>query len=271
MGPYQFTRLEQGRKIRSAQLAEILRFADASTERWLFVSPHDDDIAVGGAMWVDAAVQAGVTVDILVVTDGRMGYCSPAQQHTIAAIRQAETYESFAVLGVPQAHVNYIGYPDGGLVELQGRRVARPGEAALAGHVGLQNAMTWHLRKTQPTRVFVPSAADLHPDHRITYQELLISIFHASGTIWPELGRPLAAVPMVYEMAVYCDFAQAPNLELRGDEKSLSKKLQSIEAYRSQEQIAQLIESLRRGGPYEYLHELTFPLYSPSHYRPLFA
>ncbi len=270
MSQYQFTRLEQGNKIRSQKLAEILRFANAKDERWLFVSPHDDDIAVGGAMWVDAAVQAGIKVDILVVTDGRMGYCSPEQQHTIAKIRQDETYESFEVLGVPRERVHYIGYPDGGLFELQGRRAARPGEAAIEGYVGLQNAMTKHLRTTQPTRLFVPSAADLHPDHRITYQELLISIFHASGTIWPELGKP-AAVPLVYEMAVYCDFAKAPNLELRGDEAGLAKKLKSIEVYRSQAQIAQLIENLRRAGPYEYLHELTFPLYSPSHYRPMFA
>lgn len=271
MSTYQFTRLEQGKKIRSQKVTEILRIDNAAREKWLFVSPHDDDIAVGGGMWVDAAVQAGVAVEVVIVTDGRMGYCSPEERDTIVEIRKQETYESFELLGVPRKQVQYIGYPDGGLVELQGRRAARPDEAALEGYVGLQNMLTWHLRRVQPTRVFVPSAADLHPDHRITYQELMISIFHAAGTIWPELGAPLRVVPTVYDMAVYCDFAEAPNLELRGDTAGMEKKLTAIAAYRSQTQIAQMVENLRMAGAFEYLREITFPLYSPEHYRPLFA
>ena len=58
-------------------------------------------------------------------------------------------------------------------------------------------------------------------------------MFHASGDIWPELGAPLA-VPQLFEKAIYCDFAEAPNLEVHGNDDAFQHKLRSIEAYRSQ-------------------------------------
>ena len=48
-------------------------------------------------------------------------------------------------------------------------------------------------------------------------------------------------------------------------------KLRSIEAYRSQLQIASLVDSIRQDGPYEYLRDVHFRLYSSKKYRPLFA
>ena len=45
----------------------------------------------------------------------------------------------------------------------------------------------------------------------------------------------------------------------------------SIEAYRSQLQIAALVDSIRQDGPYEYLRDVHFRLYSSKKYRPLFA
>jgi LmbE family N-acetylglucosaminyl deacetylase len=117
----------------------------------------------------------------------------------------------------------------------------------------------------------IPSPTDLHPDHQITHNELMISLFHARGAIWPELGQPLENVPRVCEMAVYCNFSQPPNLQLRSDQQAFEKKLQSIAAFRSQAQIAQLVESVRAGGPYEYLREVEFLFYSSSIYRPLFT
>ena len=42
------------------------------------------------------------------------------------------------------------------------------------------------------------------------------------------------AVPQLFEMAIYCDFAEAPNLEVHGNDDAFQHKLRSIEAYRSQ-------------------------------------
>ena len=89
-----------------------------------------------------------------------------------------------------------IDYPDGGSVCLPGASGrASPGDPQVCGYVGLQNVMCYHLRKVRPTRVIVPTPTDLHPDHQITYNELMISLFHASGPIWPELGKPLRHGP----------------------------------------------------------------------------
>lgn len=258
---------------RSTELAEILNASldKLADECWLFVSPHDDDLCIGAGLLMQAAVRANVDVQVLIVTDGSMGYCRLDQKKSIAAIRRGETYRSFAMLGISEQKVTYIDYPDNGLTAFAGRRLPRDGETSIEGYVGLQNAFTYYLRKYRPTRVFTPTHTDLHPDHRITYAELMISIFHAKGAIWPELGTPLDAVPKLGELAVYCDFAEPPNLEVIGDAEVFAAKLKSIEAYSSQEQIIALVNSTQDAGPYEYVHEHEFELFSPNNYKSLFA
>jgi hypothetical protein len=119
--------------------------------------------------------------------------------------------------------------------------------------------------------VFIPTIADLHPDHQIVNNEMMICLFHAAGQIWPELGKPLADVPKVYELAIYCDFPQPPQLEVRADDAGFETKLKGIAAYRSQLQIARIVESIRNAGPYEYLREMNFRFYSPANHKPTFA
>jgi len=266
-----YTRLTASGPERHDTLRGILGIAPTARETWLLVSPHDDDLCVGCGLWMQAAVKEGIDVQVVIVTDGRMGYCSLAQQKTIIDVRREETHESFGILGVPKENVRYIAYPDSGLTTYRGRRKAEPGEEHIAGYVGLQNAFTHHLRRTRPTRVLVPAPSDLHPDHQITHNELMICLFHAAGAIWPELGEPLKEVPKVLEMAIYCDFDQPPNLELHGDDGLFQTKLNSIAAYRSQEQIERLVDNQRAAGPYEYLREVNFRFYSPERYRHLFA
>ena len=268
---FQFTRVRNGTKTRPATLKDAIGMGQ-QRETWLFVSPHDDDLVIGAGLWMQAAVAAGVDVQVLVVTDGRMGYCTLEQRDTISDVRKRETFESFKILGVGERQIAYVGYPDGGLYTLQGRRKHRSDDEVqpIEGYVGLCNAFVWHLRRTKPARVFVPTIADLHPDHQITNSELMICLFHAAGTIWPELGAPLAEAPKVYELAVYCDFPEAPQLEVRADEPHFEKKLQSVAAYRSQTQIAKLVEIIRTAGPFEYLRELNFRFYSPANYRGMF-
>lgn len=271
MAQFQFTRLTDRGARRSSCLAEAIEAEDLSHQTWLFVSPHDDDLCIGAGLFMQAAQREGVNVQVLIVTDGCMGYCFVDERDRIVEIRRKETYESFEVLGLASDHIRYIGYPDGGLVPYIGRRLARRGEASIAGYVGLQNALTCHLRSIRPTRVYVPTHTDLHPDHRITHSELMISVFHAAGAIWPELGEPLEAPPSVGELAVYCDFVDLPNLEIIGDDEAFQTKLQSIGKYQSQVQIESLVESLRTAGPYEYVRESEFRLFTPETYKPLFA
>lgn len=274
---FQFTRRMKDGSLRgTADLAELMQSDDLSRECWLFVGPHDDDLCIGGGLLMQAGVEAGVDLRSVIVTDGRQGYCRAEQREAICGIRWQETLASFEKLGIEASAVANLGFPDGGLFEFAGRRPlqTRDGDSckhsALCGSVGLQNSLTHVLRKFRPARVFVPTPTDLHPDHRITHSELMISLFHAAGAIWPELGPPLVDVPKVYEMAVYCDFSEPPNLEVVSDDEHFQKKLDSIAAFQSQVQIASLVASLKKAGPFEYFREVVFQLYCAESYKPLF-
>jgi LmbE family N-acetylglucosaminyl deacetylase len=269
-GSFQFSRLVDGRPERRSNLVSAMNTDDLRNASWMFVSPHDDDLCIGAGLLMQAAVQAGVEVQVVIVTDGCLGYCGSDQKDSIIEIRRQETLQSFEVLGIPGSQVNFLGFPDGGLTKFIGRRRAEEAEPAVGGYTGLQNAFTHSLRDLRPSRVFVPTRMDLHPDHQITYNELMISLFHASGKIWPELGDPLD-VPFVHEMAVYCDFPSDPHLEIVGDSSAFDVKLQSIAAYVSQLQIAELVHRIREDGPYEYIRDVEFRLYSPRRYRSLFS
>ena len=268
---FRFTRLINGQKQRTGALGELFQSSAIKNETWLMVSPHDDDLAIGAGLLVQSALAEGVDLQVLVVTDGCQGYCTVEQRDHIVETRRAEMLDSFRILGFSAQKIHTIGYPDANLFSYQGRRNAVGTEMSIAGHTGLQNAFTYHLRHVRPTRVFVPTPTDLHPDHQITHNELMICLFHAGGAIWPELGKPLADVPKVYEMAVYCDFIDKPNIEIHAVNTVLETKLASIAAYKSQLQIAALVENVRQAGAFEYLREVQFKLYSPNNYKSLFA
>ena len=268
---FQFTRLDGGRKLRTDDVQEALRIDRAGQARLLCVGAHDDDVAGGEAMWLMAAVQAGIQVDVLIATDGRMGYCTLDQRDTIVRLRKEEMCACAEILGVTGDHIHYIDYPDDNLFPYQGRRSAGPGEPAIGGYIGLQNAMTWYLRKLRPTHLILPTPTDLHPDHRITYEEMMISIYHAQGVIWPELGEPIQQLPIVYESATYSDFNRPPNLELRASQEVFERKLEALAAFRSQAQMELFLDQVRGGGPFEYLCEYAYPFYSPNHSKGLFT
>lgn len=255
----------------TSSLEQALGESPLKGARWLWVSPHDDDLCMGGGLFLQAAAQAGVDSRVLVVTDGRLGYCKREHQSSIVAIRKEETYRSFEMLGIPREAVTFLGYRDGDAFGAQGRRPAKEGEPEIAGYTGIQNSLTYWLRQVRPTRVIVPTSTDLHPDHRITHSELMISIFHAGGAIWPELGTPIEQVPRVTELAVYCDFVELPQIRIRASAAAFEKKLQSIYEYQSQAQIAASIEAMRKAGPVEFLRDMAFRLYSPENYRGLFG
>jgi len=268
---FSFKRFVDGKVKPYPTISRLLGRDSLQDERWLFVSPHDDDIVVGGGLWMMAAIEAAVDVHLLVVTDGRQGYCNDQQRSTIVEDRRGELFECYEMLGVKGRNIYALAYADGGLHSFQGRRPAKGTERErIAGYVGLQNTLTHYLRRVRPTRVFVPGATDYHPDHQIIHNELMISIFHANGKIWPELGEP-CGLPSVYEMAIYCDFANDPNIELSSDTGRFQLKLDAIGVFQSQQQVTQLVDQVSAGGAYEYFFEKVFEFYSPRNYRERFA
>ncbi|MCG8477513.1 MAG: PIG-L family deacetylase [Spirochaetales bacterium] len=270
MTTYRLSRRLTTGEIRRGSFHDVLPEYRAG-ERWLFLSPHDDDLAIAGGLAIAVAGAEGVEMRARIVTDGAMGYTSAVGADRIRDVRREETAACFAILGVDD--YDWYDYPDAGLAPWQGRRRASDVSEAphkVAGYTGLQNSFVAELRAWRPERLILLSPQDYHPDHKMVHQEALISLFHARGDIWPELGAPLEADPIVHEIAAYSPFAAAPDLELRCHEDVLHRKLDAIAAYASQRQIARLVESVRSAGPVEYLRTMPFEFYNAAAYAGYF-
>jgi LmbE family N-acetylglucosaminyl deacetylase len=270
-----YYRRTDGRVSKSPLVSDVFSGWNTGGERWLFLSAHDDDIVTGAGLIFQAALAEGVEVHAVVTTRGNMGYCRLEQRQSIGDIRRREAEASFRALGLPEANLHFLHFPDCSLNPYRGRRFLPDGDpadpAAIAGAVGLQNSYPYIVRKIRPTRVFLPTITDLHPDHRICNEEMLISLFHAQGSIWPELGPPIETVPSVYEYATYCDFPESPQIRIDATPAMLQKKLAAIQAYASQEQIEVLVDVQRNIGPVEYVREVHFHFYSPAQHEKLFV
>lgn len=255
----------------TTNIAELLPDWKGDRECWMFISPHDDDVVTAAGLTFLAGMAEGAQIHAVITTDGRMGYCRFPQRRTISKIRKEESQKSFEILGLPAENLHFLGFPDCNLNHYRGRHFTTIGDPTeIEGASGMQNAFPYILRKVRPNRVFLPTSTDLHPDHQIVAQEVLISLFHAQGKIWPELGDPIESVPAVYEYATYCDFPTPPQLRIETPVDMLEKKLAGISAYASQEQIELLIQVQRDIGPIEYIREVHFNVYSPRQYHPLF-
>ncbi len=268
---FEYIRLVGSERRVGPTLESVSRHWQNEKETFLFVSPHDDDAIIGGGLLMLSALQEKVPVHVAVVTDGSQGYCSQKEESTISEVRKKETFASCKQLGIKQKNIHWLGFPDCNLASYQGRRKAQPGESeASQGYVGLQNSFTELLRKVKPTQVFLPTSSDLHPDHRLVHAEMLISCFHASGAIWPELGQPIESIPHIHEMAVYCNFPSPPQLRIKATMAALKTKLDAILEFKSQKQIKALVKLVRQAGPLEYIRSVPFHLYNPHVYRDMF-
>lgn len=255
--------------ITSGNPAEVWSDWQGGRERWLFVSPHDDDIVCGAGLTFVSALESGIETYAAVMTNGRMGYCTPEQRDMITEVRRQETRESFAFLGLADDRLYQFDYDDGDMTQHAGRRFAASLDEpnAIAGACGVQNTLTWLIRQVRPTRIFLANRLDIHPDHRVVNSEMAISIFHAQGAIWPELGEPIARIPTLYEYATYSDFIKPPTMRIRVSNDLVEKRLQSIALYKSQLQIDLLVQELRKSGGTEYLLEVAFEIFQAGKYE----
>ncbi|MDR1963863.1 MAG: PIG-L family deacetylase [Planctomycetaceae bacterium] len=268
----QFDRRFEQETVSSANPADIWSGWRDKNEVWLFIAPHDDDIVCGAGLTFLAAIRNKIEVFAAVISNGRMGYCTLEQRQTIAQIRRAETQASFAYLGLPKENLYLFDYDDGTLSQNMGRRFAtEPADSnAIAGATGLQNTLTWLLRRVKPTRIFIPNRLDLHPDHKAVHHETVISVFHAQGGIWPELGESIEILPYLYEYATYSDFIKLPTIRVRVPDILAEQRLQALALYKSQLQIGLVVEELRKAGGNEYLLEMVFEIFKPEKYETLF-
>ncbi|GEM86259.1 PIG-L deacetylase family protein [Meiothermus granaticius] len=197
-------RLYYGSRVQS--LPQALRFGPA--DRLLVLSPHPDDEALCCAGAMQQALKAGAQVYVVWFTNGDgfewdamlLGHTprpGPQALRQLAATRQAEARAAARILGVPEAHLFFLGYPDQGLARLLREYRSRP-------YISRYTALSWVpyggnltpgslytgenlerdfkrvLDRVQPTQVLAPSPQDAHPDHRAV-AELALQVLAARG------------------------------------------------------------------------------------------
>jgi LmbE family N-acetylglucosaminyl deacetylase len=205
--------------------------------RLVVVAPHPDDEALAAAGLIQRVRAAGGWVRVVVMTSGD-GFSEgvEAAMHvrrpravdyrTYGSVRERETIAAMGQLGLDRGHLEFLGFPDGGLC-LIAARDATAGSGAVAspttGRVSppsseqvirgaayrgrdLRHELEAILVASQPTVVAIPAQDDRHPDHcataifaneamdavtrehRLARPRLLQYLVHADR--WPAVDEP---------------------------------------------------------------------------------
>ena len=184
-----------------------------STTSLLVIAPHPDDetLCCGGV--IQRVVRAGGHVSVVWLTSGDgaridlilLGhrlFPGPGIGRELGAQRMGEARAATARLGLASAGQLFLGYPDGGLLELLGPHRTAPytspatGAAAVPysaalypGHAytgeSLERDLGAVLEHVHPTLILAPTPLDSHPDHR------------AAGLLTQRLSARLAPAPSV--------------------------------------------------------------------------
>ena len=131
-------------------LCQLPQRMDLSQARRVLVfAPHPDDEAIGCGGLLALLARAGTAVKVVLVSDGSGAGDLPAGTDQV---RQREFVASLAQLGVVDHAL--LGFPDGDL-RLEPK---------------LCDALARQVSEFAPDWVFVPSASDLHRDHRVVFE-----------------------------------------------------------------------------------------------------
>ena len=193
----------------------------SGAQRILIFAPHCDDETLGAGGLIQRAVSAGAKVHVVMITNGdgfrvaverefRALRVSPRDYVRFAALRQNESLAALMCLGLHRDDVDFLGYPDRGLMALWTtnwspdrpftssytqvdrspyERAFRP-NAVYCGQYLLDD-ITQLLREYEPTDVFVTHPSDDHPDHAAAsaFVTRAVQRLRAEGVSWATLCR----------------------------------------------------------------------------------
>ena len=154
----------------------------------LMVAPHPDDETIGAHALMKRLRRRGVTVRVLVVSDGRASHPASIRWPRARLVheRRRETLRAMRRIGIAAADVAFLSLPDGALAAYA--PAARRGVARMTGKV------------PKPALILGPSPRDDHPDHRVVAAAVAAArgpgLRRLAYPVWPA-GRALAgARPM---------------------------------------------------------------------------
>ena len=163
-----------------------MSFPIPSGDRVLLVVPHPDDesLAMGGL--IQRLGSSGATARLLMVTNGdnnpwpqrwleKRWRISPEDQQRWGALRRQEARNALQKLGF-QGEARFLHFPDQGITSRLLRADAETVERFCC-----------EIREWNPTRIVIPSAYDLHPDHNGLYVLLQIALDRMGLAHLPQL------------------------------------------------------------------------------------
>ncbi len=155
----------------------------------LVIAPHPDDETIGAFGLMARLRRRGVTVRVLVVTDGRASHPGSQQwpRARLVRERQRETRRAVRRIGVLASDITFLGLPDGAL-----EKVPAAAERYIAK--ALRCA-------PKPALVVAPSKTDHHPDHRVVANSVAVAPVagarRLSYPVWPA-GMRLRSARALY-------------------------------------------------------------------------
>jgi LmbE family N-acetylglucosaminyl deacetylase len=168
----------------------------------LVVAPHPDDEAIGCTGVMLQAIEQKQRVGIVLMTNGdafegvtvvakkTKDQVGPADYVKLAALRQKHTLGAMGRIGIREADLMFLGYPDGGIEKLYRMEGKQPlqskftekmatygvevrdyhsvlhGRPAPYTKAAMIEDLQEIIKTRQPKEIFVTNDADSHPDHR---------------------------------------------------------------------------------------------------------
>jgi len=223
-------------------------------DKVLILAPHPDDEILGCGGLIQQAKKCGAALKIICLTDGDHNQLSFLFSHRLLIMskkgfirfgqaRRDESKQALASLGLKEANIAFLGYPDSRLeallVKYGSADVSRPGKSIIEDLKKI-------ISDFKPTKVFVSHPADSNSDHAAAYVFLQVALWDLE----PALGKPQVFPYLVHlwgwlkprgyhpklEMNPPPDSALGPlswqKLILSGEE--IEAKLKAIKYYQSQ-------------------------------------
>jgi len=166
--------------------------AAAALGRTIVFAPHPDDESLGCGGLLALLVQAGIGAHVVIMTDGSLSHPNSVthSRSRLSAIREDETVDAVAALGMPFTSVHFLRYRDCGL--------PAPGSAAFTEATARLVTLVAEIR---PATVLVPWRRDPHCDHAGTWHLLRAALASVHDTprwleypvwAWPEAAGGVA-------------------------------------------------------------------------------
>jgi LmbE family N-acetylglucosaminyl deacetylase len=182
-------------------------------ESILVFAPHADDETVGCGGFIALAVEAGVNVNVVLVTDGAASHPNSLEwpKERLVDLRKQEFLEALQILGVTQVPI-YLNLPD-----------AATGTLPPSAQLNAQRACGALMQDIRPDAVFTPWRREPHCDHQFTYETVQKSVQDGElqttiveYEVWTQLIGTTADQPQPHEvMGVSLDITPVQQIKLR--------------------------------------------------------